>query len=1093
MNNITISKDAIPKLKSYAKFLTTYHLSELSSDKLPLINSSFSSLSLKFRNSHSENEVYHFMEIYMVKILKEISKGKGIDECIEKFQFPGDGILYKFLNSIELTDLIIFNSMIKQLFQIFISFYTNDIKETLTIINELEQFFLQLNKVAIQRYVNEQEFREDLIKYPLLSEYSSDLISIHNKEGVFLHASSSCKPLLGYSIQELTGKSIFEFLHPDDIHKIKGIIQKIWANQQVPEAIFRFKNKKGKYNWFESTGKAIKHSNTKEVMQLQVSSRDITSRKIAEHELAKERQYLRAVLENVNDAIVACDEKGVISFFNSSARNIHGIPEKPLNPEDWASYYDLYYADGKTLMKKEDIPLYKAFLGEHVENVEMVIAPKHGKKRTLLATAKQLTFSKNQLWGAVVAMHDITEKKEWENKLIKKEALLTESQAMAHLGSWEWDLETDTIIWSEELKNIFQFDPDKATENLKTKPYLDFVFPENIDEVKEKLKNVIEKKEAFTLEHRIILKNGSIRWVLAKGKSISENRNILSGILLDITDLKEAEIKAKEERRLLQNIANASPDIIYVHDLSSNKAVYMNRDIGKVLGYEHEEVKIWDNDTINNLVHADDIKEIKNLFNKQIPELKDQELIESRYRIKDVKNQYRWILFRCTIFARNQNGDPAQVIGLVQDITDKIKAENVVKYREAQLLEAQRLAKAGSFEYDIKKDILSWSPEMYRIFGHEPNLIPITFKSFESSIHPEDKENVLNVIKESLEKLTFLDLEHRIILPDLSIRYISTRGRILINKSGKATRLLGSTMDVTDRKEAEEELQRKNKTILNAYQRLEAAQKDLHRINSKLEDMVKERTRQLLKTNKALKEKNKELLIINSDLDNFIYTASHDLKSPVSNLEGLINLLNSEMKGRLNVTESEIMRLMTLSINKFKQTIQDLTEITKVQKEIDEKSEVVSFSNILEDVKSDINSMILESDAKIISDFKIKELPYAVKNLRSIIYNLLSNAIKYRSLDRPLVIEFKTERDEHFIIFTVKDNGLGIQPEHKNKLFNMFKRFHTHVEGTGIGLYIVKRIIENNGGKIEVESELGKGSSFKVFFNVKELIIYEKI
>ncbi|MDQ3535907.1 MAG: PAS domain-containing protein, partial [Bacteroidota bacterium] len=920
-----------------------------------------------------------------------------------------------------------------------------------------------------------------------------DLISKHNKEGIFLHASSSCITLLGYTPDELIGKSIFHFLHPEDVPKIQNALLKIWNNHKVQVATFRFRNKKNKYNWFETTGKSVKHPETNEIIEIQVSSRDITSRKKAEQELAKERQYLLAVLENVNDAIVACDENGAISFFNKTARELHGLPEKPIYAEEWALYYDLYNADGKTLMQKEDIPLFRAFRGEHVENVEMVVAPQNGKKKTLLATAKQIYTSENQLWGAVVAMHDITEKKEWEEKLVKKEALLIESQSMAHLGSWEWNLDTDRMIWSKELKNIFQFNPDSEEAIVIDKPYLDFVHPENLIEIKECLAKVIEEKEAFTLEHKIVLKDKSIRWVLSKGKYVKdENENIISGILLDITELKTAELKAKEDRRLIHNIANASPDIIYVHDLISDKAIYISRDLAKSLGYGQEDVLFWKQNMLQILVHPDD-KEIKDVFERKILTLKDQELLEARYRLKDVNNFYRWFLFRSTIFKRNKSGEPIQVLGVIQEITDKIKAENAVKYREAQLLEAQRLAKAGSFIYDFKRNLLSWSPEMYRIFGHQPTMIPISIKTFEDSLHPDDKETVKDSITNSIENLKFLDLEHRIILPNGAIRYISTRGRVLLNKKGEPSKILGSTMDVTERKQSEDELQRKNNTILNAYQKLESAQKDLHRINSRLEEMVKDRTRQLSQTNKELKEKNKELLVINSDLDNFIYTASHDLKSPISNMEGLINLLNAEMKGKFNNTEADIMRMIALSINKFKQTIQDLTEITKVQKEVNENSEVISFSDILEDVKSDINSMILESGAKFISDFKIKEVPYAVKNLRSIIYNLLTNAIKYRSPERPLVIELKTEKEGDFVAFTMTDNGLGLSPEQKGKMFNMFRRFHTHVDGTGIGLYIVKRIIENNGGKIEVESEIGKGSSFKVFFNVKELFIYEKI
>ena len=113
--------------------------------------------------------------------------------------------------------------------------------------------------------------------------------------------------------------------------------------------------------------------------------------------------------------------------------------------------------------------------------------------------------------------------------------------------------------------------------------------------------------------------------------------------------------------------------------------------------------------------------------------------------------------------------------------------------------------------------------------------------------------------------------------------------------------------------------------------------------------------------------------------------------------------------------------------------------------------------------------------------FQVPEIPFSKKNLRSILFNLLSNAVKYRSPDRDLEIAIRTEQSEHFIILSIQDNGLGLDPNNINDIFLKFNRKHDHVEGTGIGLYLIERIITNAGGKIEVESELGKGSVFRVY------------
>lgn len=238
----------------------------------------------------------------------------------------------------------------------------------------------------------------------------------------------------------------------------------------------------------------------------------------------------------------------------------------------------------------------------------------------------------------------------------------------------------------------------------------------------------------------------------------------------------------------------------------------------------------------------------------------------------------------------------------------------------------------------------------------------------------------------------------------------------------------------------------------------------------------------LLLTNEELSGKNDELQRINNDLDNFVYTASHDLKSPIANMEGLVTLLRDILQGKLNTEDMDLLDMVQNSINKLKGTIADLAEITKVQKELQAAVEPLSFEHVLQDITTDLESTMKDSGAVLSADLQVKNILYARKNLRSIIYNLVSNAIKYKSPDRRPEINLRTYEDGQYVILEVQDNGLGIKKEQQHKLFTMFKRLHTHVEGTGIGLYIVKRIIENNGGKIEVRSELDKGTTFKVYF-----------
>jgi light-regulated signal transduction histidine kinase (bacteriophytochrome) len=159
----------------------------------------------------------------------------------------------------------------------------------------------------------------------------------------------------------------------------------------------------------------------------------------------------------------------------------------------------------------------------------------------------------------------------------------------------------------------------------------------------------------------------------------------------------------------------------------------------------------------------------------------------------------------------------------------------------------------------------------------------------------------------------------------------------------------------------------------------------------------KEAQVRLVQVNDELSGKNAELQRINADLDNFIYAASHDLRAPIANLESILAMLRKRLTGRLDPTEAPLMEFAATAIGRLKQTIKDLTEISKVQRETDEPAEEVEFGEMLRDVQLDIAGLLAESGAVIRTDFAVPSIHYARKNIRSILYNLLSNAVKYRS------------------------------------------------------------------------------------------------
>jgi len=247
-----------------------------------------------------------------------------------------------------------------------------------------------------------------------------------------------------------------------------------------------------------------------------------------------------------------------------------------------------------------------------------------------------------------------------------------------------------------------------------------------------------------------------------------------------------------------------------------------------------------------------------------------------------------------------------------------------------------------------------------------------------------------------------------------------------------------------------------------------------------LQDKVAERQQQ------ALEHKNSELQKTNLDLDNFIYTASHDLRAPITNIEALMGLLKEELveSDFFNGTIENILQRVTASVNRFRGTIEDLTEISRLQNAHSENpaEEIINVQEVYDDIMADLEQPTDQKGCFLQTDFQVHQLQFSKKNFRSILYNLLSNAIKYQSPERDCMVQVHTRLEEPYVVLSIKDNGLGMGKRQQGQLYTMFKRFHDHVEGTGIGLFMVKRIIENAGGKIEVESQEGSGTEFKVYF-----------
>jgi signal transduction histidine kinase len=239
-----------------------------------------------------------------------------------------------------------------------------------------------------------------------------------------------------------------------------------------------------------------------------------------------------------------------------------------------------------------------------------------------------------------------------------------------------------------------------------------------------------------------------------------------------------------------------------------------------------------------------------------------------------------------------------------------------------------------------------------------------------------------------------------------------------------------------------------------------------------IEDITESRQRE-----KELKKLSDELARSNTDLRDFAYVASHDLKKPLQSIEGFAKILGRRYKGKLDAKADEFIEYIGSGVKRMQELIRDLLEYSQIGAK-EKKFKPTDCSGVVEKAVGNLQAAIEESNAVVTYD----ELPIAMfdtPQMISLFQNLIDNAIKFRGKEA-LRIHISAERKGDEWVFSVQDNGIGIGPKDAERIFEMFQRLHgtTDYPGTGIGLAICERIIERHGGRIWVESKIGKGSTF---------------
>ncbi len=387
------------------------------------------------------------------------------------------------------------------------------------------------------------------------------------------------------------------------------------------------------------------------------------------------------------------------------------------------------------------------------------------------------------------------------------------------------------------------------------------------------------------------------------------------------------------------------------------------------------------------------------------------------------------------------------VISALRDVTARREAEERLRASERQLARAQRVAQLGTWEWDVAADRIEWSENMYRIYGLAPDSFDRTVQAFLECVHPDDRAKVREVVDRALRDGGTFSMNERIVRPDGSVRVLESWGDVSLDARGRAARLFGICQDVTERRQVEAELR---------------AARD------ELEVRVRERTAELERSN--------------AELEQFAYVASHDLQEPLRMVASFVSLLERRWHGRLDEQADQWIGYAVEGSHRMQTLIGGLLSYARAGSAADPIGPVdtsVPLGSAIENVQL----AIVESGAHVTWD-ELPEVLGHAGQLTHLFQNLIANAIKFRG-EGPPRVHVSARRDGDLWVFSVSDNGIGIDPADAGRIFQVFQRLHgrDRYPGNGIGLAIAKKIVERHGGRIWFESQPGRGATFS--FNLR--------
>ncbi len=861
-----------------------------------------------------------------------------------------------------------------------------------------------------------------------LIEASLDPLVTINPDGTISDVNAATVRITGRTRDELIGTDFSEYFTEPE--RAKAGYEQVFRDGAVTDYELSIRHHNGSIIPVLYNASVFRNSDGN-IAGVFAAARDITERKKAE----AESSLLAAIVENSDDAIIGKSLDGIILSWNAGAAKIYG--------------YSASEVIGRSISilvppdQKDDLGviLDKIKRGEQVVHYETLRMRKDGTRIPVSLTLSPVRDRSGKLVGASTIARDISERKQAEEVIGRAgaynrsliEASLDPLVTISPGGTVSDVNEATAAVTGFSRQDLIGTDfSTYFTEPEKAKAGYETVFREG---------SVTDY--ALEIRHR----DGHVTPVLYNASVFRDSTGNIAGVFAaarDITERKKAEETSRRAGAYNRSLIEASLDpLVTINPDGTISDV--NAATVAATGYTREELIGTDFSR-----YFTDPEKAKAGYEAVFREgsVTDYEL-----SIRHRKGRVTPVLYNATVY-RDESGGIAGVFAAARDVTERKRAEEAI--RQANAYNRSLIEASLDPLVTINPDgtISDVNEATVRVTGvSREGLIGTDFSRYFTE--PEKATaGYEKVFRDGSVTDYGLEIRHT----DGRVIPVLYNATVYRDEAGKITGVFAAARDITERKRAEDALLRANR---------------------ELDDRVKERTVELQEANTLLEKKSNELARSNLELQQFAYIASHDLQEPLRAISGFTELLEKRYKGQIDERADTYINFIIDGTKQMNQVIFDLLEYSRVQTKAHEFG-LIDTTISLKQALRNLRASIKEKDAIITAD-PLPELSADGIQITQIFQNLIGNALKFQKPGTVPEIRIAAQDRGDSWLFSVTDNGIGIDPRYTERIFKIFQRLHAKGEyaGTGIGLAICKRIVERHGGDITVRSEPGVGSTFE--------------